>query len=137
MKRVLVGAVVCFILFQLMSLVVDQWYLASEYEAAKSVWRPDMDRLMWVYFVLSAVGSFFFAFIFSKGYEGKGSIEGVRYGFYIGVWMSMGMAYGTYAMIAIPYSLAVKWFLTGILQYMIAGWVLAIVFARLAPKSTA
>lgn len=96
-----------------------------------------MDRLMWVYFVLSAVGSFFFAFIFSKGYEGKGSIEGVRYGFYIGVWMSMGMAYGTYAMIAIPYSLAVKWFLTGILQYMIAGWVLAIVFARLAPKPTA
>jgi hypothetical protein len=131
MKRILVGAFVSFVAFQLMSLVVDFWYLAPDYAAAKSVFRPDMDRLMWVYIVLSAVGSYFFSFIFSKGYEGKGMAEGLRYGFYIGVWMSMGMAYGTYAMVAIPYSLAMKWFILGIAQYMIAGVVLAFVFGKM------
>jgi len=45
----------------------------------------------------------------------------------------MSMAYGTYAMIAIPYSLAVKWFLLGIVQYVIMGTVAAAVYGK--PKS--
>jgi len=85
---------------------------------------------MWIYHVLMVVGAFFFTFIFSKGYEGKGALEGVRYGLYIGIWMSMGMAYGTYGMIAIPYAMAVKWFLFGVLQYVLMGAVAAAVYGK-------
>jgi hypothetical protein len=42
----------------------------------------------------------------------------------------MGMAYGTYAMIAIPYALALKWFLFGIVQYVIMGIVVAMVYGK-------
>jgi hypothetical protein len=87
---------------------------------------------MWVYQVLMIVGAFFFVFIFSKGYEGKGVMEGVRYGLYIGIWMGLGFAYGTYAMIAIPYSLAMTWFIGAIVQYVLAGIVAALVFGRAA-----
>ena len=80
--------------------------------------------------------AFFFSFIFSKGYEGKGIAEGVRYGLYIGIWMSVGMAYATYAMIAIPYSLALQWFVYGVIEYVIYGIALALVF-RKKPQTVA
>ena len=95
-----------------------------------------MDRLMWVYWVLNLVGAFFFVFVFSKGYEGKGMMEGVRYGLYMGIWLGMGYAYGTYAMIAIPYSMAAIWFWTTILQYVIAGIIAVAVFGKVPMVTT-
>jgi len=80
--------------------------------------------------VILVVGAFFFTFIYGYGHEGKGIMEGARFGLYIGIWMSMGMAYGTYAMVAIPYSMALKWFLFGIVQYIIMGIVVAAVYGK-------
>ena len=94
-----------------------------------------MQSKMWIYYIIMLVGSFFFSFIFSKGYEGKGIIEGVRYGLYIGIWMSIGMAYGTYAMIDIPYSLALQWFIYGVTEYVIYGILLALVFGKKQPAA--
>jgi hypothetical protein len=89
-----------------------------------------MQSKAWIYYVIMIIGSFFFSFIFSRGYEGKGIMEGVRYGLYIGIWMSIGTAYGTYAMIAIPYSLALQWFVYGVAEYVIYGVLLALVFRK-------
>jgi hypothetical protein len=117
-----------------MSYIQDYLILASTYESLKSLWRPDMMSLMWIYHVIMLIGAFFFSFIFSKGFEGKGIAEGVRYGLYIGIWMSVGMAYGTYAMIAIPYSLALQWFIYGVISYIVCGIALAMVFKKKEEK---
>jgi hypothetical protein len=127
-KKVLLGCAAVFITVQILDFLFHGVLLASTYASLTSLWRPDMESKMWIMYVVSLVGSFFFSFIFSKGYESKGIGEGLRYGFYIGVWMSMGFAYGTYAMIAIPYSLALQWFIFGVIEYMIAGVVIALVF---------
>jgi hypothetical protein len=86
--------------------------------------------MMWIYSVISLVSAFFFSFIFSKGYEGKGIVEGARYGLYIGIWMSIGMAYGTYGMIAIPYTMALQWFIYGVVGYVAYGIILALIFGK-------
>ena len=83
---------------------------------------------LWLIPVIGLFFSFFFTFIFSKGYEGKGLLEGVRYGLYVGLMVALPMAYGSYAMMPIPYSLALQWFIYGTLEYMIAGVVLALIF---------
>ncbi|MEW5799083.1 MAG: hypothetical protein AB1728_08760 [Bacteroidota bacterium] len=130
MKKVLIGFVAVYIAMSIMDFLIHGVILASAYEATKDLWRPDMQSLMWIYYVIGLVGSFFFSFIFSKGYEGKGIAEGARYGLYIGIWMSIGMAYGTYGMIAIPYAMAMQWFLYGIVEYVIGGIILALVFGK-------
>lgn len=94
------------------------------------LWRPDKESLMWIYHVITLVGSFFFTFIFTKGYEGKGIAEGIRYGLYTGIWLSTGMAYGTYAMVAIPYGLTLEWFFLGVLSYIVMGVVASLVYGR-------
>ena len=128
MKKVWIGSLAVFIVFGIISFLVNGVILKDAYISTQNLWRTDMNSLIWIYYVINAVGAFFFTFIFSKGYEKKGIMEGVRYGFYIGVWMSIGMAYGTYAMIAIPYTMALQWFIYGIIEYMVAGAVLAMVF---------
>ena len=135
-KKFWLGFVVVFIVLEILMYLVDGFLLASAYASVK-IWRPDMMSLMWVYHVITLIGAFFFTFIFSKGFENKGVMEGVRFGFYIGVWMSVGMAYGTYAMVSIPYSLALQWFIYGIIEYIIAGVALALVFKGEKTKQTA
>ena len=101
-----------------------------------NIWRPDMMEKMWIMHIVKIVNAFIIAFIFSKGYEGKGIMEGVRYGLYVGLMLSIGMAYGTYAMIAIPYYLALQWFVYGLIEYVIAGIALALVFSWKAKTPT-
>ena len=97
MKKVLIGFVVTFILLEVLDILIHGVILMSVYQATQNVWRPDMMQKMWILHIVKIVVALLVAFIFSKGYEGKGIMEGLRYGLYIGVLMSIGMAYGTYA----------------------------------------
>jgi hypothetical protein len=135
-RKVLLGALAAFVTIEVLDFLIHGVLLASTYESLSSLWRPDMSAKMWIIHVVALIGSFFFAFVFSKGYEKKGIGEGLRYGFYIGCWMGTGFAYGTYAMIAIPYSLALQWFLYSVVEYIIAGMVVALVFGSADKQAT-
>jgi len=128
-KKFWLAFVAVLIVDNLLSWLIYGMILGEQFRALP-VWRPDMNSLQWIYFVISVVGSFFFTFIFSKGYEGKGILEGIRYGLYIGIWMSIGMAYGTYAMVAIPYGITLEWFLLGVASYVVLGIVVALVYGK-------
>jgi hypothetical protein len=131
-KKFWTGFVVVFVAMEILMFLVHGVLLAPAYQSMKDVWRPDMQSFMWIYHVLAIIGAFFFTFIFSKGYEGKGMMEGVRYGLYIGIWMSAGMAYGSYGMIKMPYTLALQWFIYGVVEYVIYGVILAMVYGKQA-----
>ena len=72
MKKILIGYAVVFVAMVVMSIVVDGLILGSTYASLNSLWRPDMQSKAWIYYVIMIVSSFFFSFIFSKGYKGKG-----------------------------------------------------------------
>ena len=134
-KKVWSGFIAVFIVMEILEYLVNVVILSSTYMALASLWRPDMMSKMWIFHVIYLIVSFMLSFLFSKGYEGKGMGEGLRYGFYMGVLLSVPMAYGSYAMIAIPYSLALQWFIYGMVEYIIAGLVLAWIFG-MKPKQT-
>jgi hypothetical protein len=127
-KKFWMAFVAVFVAAEILSYVVYGLIMGPPFKALQNVWRSDADSLMWIYPVITLVGSFFFTFIFTKGYEGKGIMEGIRYGLYIGIWLSIGMAYGTYAMVAIPYGLTLEWFLLGIASNVVLGIVVSLVY---------
>ena len=133
-KKVWMGFIAVFVAMQILDYIVHGVILKPTYDALKSLWRPD--EKLWLYPIIGFIVSFFFALIFSKGYENKGVGEGVRFGFYFGMVMSIPMAYGSYAMWPIPYSLALQWFLYTLVEYIILGVVIAKVFGS-KPKETA
>jgi hypothetical protein len=137
MKKLLLGWVAVFVVITALDYVIHNLILGSTYDQIKDVFRPDMMDKMWIISLVTAITSFFFVLIFSKGYEGKGIVEGVRYGFYAGMMLATGMAYGGYAMIAIPYALAVQWFVYSLVEYVVAGVVAALVYGKKESASPA
>jgi hypothetical protein len=134
-KKLWLGTVVVFVALAVLDMLVNGVLLSSTYqeESMKHLWRPEGEMKMGVFFIVYAFIAFFFTLIFSKGYEGKGIMEGVRYGFYIGMLMSVPMAYGSYGAMPITYSLALQWFIYGLLEYIILGVVVAMVYG-MKPK---
>lgn len=94
--------------------------------------RPETEMMgmMWIYYVVYLISSFVITLIFSKGYEGKGIAEGMRYGLYIGLLLATPMAYASYAMYPMPYSLSLQWFIYGMIEYVIIGIVLSMVYGK-------
>ena|SRR6266849_1556986 len=131
-KKLWIGFIVVFVVLVLTNFVIHGVLLASIYHSdeMKMMIRPESEAKLWIHIVSAFITSFFFTLIFSKGYEGKGIPEGIRYGFYVGMLMSIPMAYDTYAAMPIPYSLALQWFLYGVIQYIILGAVVAMMFGK-------
>ena len=131
-KKVLIGWVAVFVWIMVWEMIVNVVLLAGEYMATAHLWRPEAEMKMWLFWVVYIFVAFFLSLLFSKGYEGKGMSEGIRFGLYIGFLMAIPMAYGTYGAMPIPYSLALKWFIFGMIEYVVAGVILASVFGKQA-----
>lgn len=130
MKKLLIGFVAVFITLEVLDALIHGVILMNTYMAMQNVWRPDMIAKGWILHVVKIITAFFFTLIFSKGYENKGIMEGVRYGFYMGAIIAAGFALGSYASFPIPHRLALEWFLFTLLEYIIAGVVVEQVYAR-------
>lgn len=137
MRKLLLGWLAVFITISACDYVIHNLILGSTYEQIKDVFRPDMMDKMWVISLVTAIQSLFFVLIFSKGYRGTGIMEGVRYGLYAGMLLATGMAYGSYATYAIPYPLAMQWFLYGLAEFVLAGVVVALVYGKDGAAATA
>lgn len=136
-RKFWIGFVVVFLVMAFWQFLVNTVFLSADYEATKQLWRPMEEMKMGVFYVVYLFMSFFFTLIFSKGYEGKGILEGARYGFYVGMLMATSMAYGTYGSMPIPYTLALKWFLFGLFGWVVLGIVVAAVYGRQGPVTRA
>jgi hypothetical protein len=99
----------------------------------KNIWRTDMMSKMWIFYLVYLFVSFFFVLIYSKWQKGKGIIEGIQYGVYTGFLMSVPMAYSTYAMIPLPYPVAVQWLIYGLIQYIIMGILVSLIYGKQQP----
>ena len=133
-KKFWIGLVVVYLVGQVLSILIHAVWLGETYSSLSSVWRPEADLVskQWIMMVTAAVFSFFFCYVFVRGREGKGVAEGVRYGVVIGLFVGIPQAYNFYALLPIPYSLALKWFLSGIVSTMILGAIFAAIYK---PKS--
>jgi len=129
-KTFWIGFVVVFIVWQVIGFAVHGVMLADTYLALSDVFRPEaeMNSIMWLMFLSSALYLFLFCYIFTKGYEGKGVGEGVRYGLLMGLFMSIPMAIDQYVVYPLTSNLAVIWFVGGVVSFMIAGAIFAAIY---------
>lgn len=122
--------VVVYLLSQVLGYVTHQLWLTPDYQATAEIWRSPaaMQSKMWVMMVSSAVWAFAFTYIFTRGYEGRGLGEGLRYGLVMGLLIALPKAYEDYVVLPIPYSLALKWCLSGMAMSMLLGVVLSLLY---------
>ncbi len=131
-KKVIPGFIVVYIVMSLTNSVIRNVLLKDTYMqlVQTGLMRGEEAGTMWIYFVTALVVSFFFTLIFSKGYNGSGVGEGVRYGLYVGLLMATPFAYDSYASYPLPYHLVLQWFLYTTIMYVILGVIVAAVFGK-------
>ncbi len=129
-KRFLLAVVVVFIVHQALGYLIHQVLLMGLYEQTENLWRPAAEIKHGIMILNGLIWAFLFVCIFAKGYEGKGLMEGIRYGFWIGLLISIPFAYDTYAVMPIPYSLALSWFIYSTIQIIISGAVAALLYKK-------
>jgi hypothetical protein len=135
-RKIWIGFVTVFVATQLIEGLVGFILLGPIYGHSPDIWRPIAEVKLWMLPVTGAFFSYFFVFIFSKGYEGRGLFEGARFGTFAALMVVLPHSYNSYATMQIPYSVALQWFVSGALEYIIAGTLLAAVFQAAGDDST-
>src|SRR4030095_4563260 len=110
-------------------------FLKGLYAQSPNVWRTDADmRGLFHWLALSQIiFSFIFFLSFTKGYENRGTAEGVRYGFLIGA-LFVPMNLGWYAILPIPITLVFAWIIAVLVEYTLAGTILAVIYKSSQPE---
>lgn len=130
-KRFVLATIAVFVFIVLTNIVIHHFIMGSIYDATATLWRPKPemgDYRVWL-FLGQLIVAKFFTLIFIKGYEGKGWIEGVRFGLWMGLFCIGGnlIAYATQPMTC---EIICMWSALGTLQFMGAGVVAALVYKR-------
>jgi len=127
-KKLWLGFVVVFVVVSVLDFIINMYLMAGVYQETKALWRPEAEMKLWLIYVCEAFFAFFFTLIFAKGYEGKGWMEGIRYGLYTSLLINVPSAYMTYATQPVPYALALEWFLYGTVKFLVVGVLLALIY---------
>jgi hypothetical protein len=129
-KTFWIGLVVIFVLMQAIGFAVHEVWLERTYEGLADVFRveAEMMGMMWMMMAGSLLYLFLFCYIFTKGYEGKGVSEGARYGLLMGLFLSIPMSVDNFVVYPLPGSLAVTWFISGVVSFVAAGAVFAAIY---------
>ncbi|PJA97672.1 MAG: hypothetical protein CO128_11035 [Ignavibacteriales bacterium CG_4_9_14_3_um_filter_30_11] len=136
-KKFWISFVATYVVYEILEFLIHGVLLKSTYmtEEVMKIMRSEADMKMWIIYVAGLFFVFFFCLIFAKGMEGKGLMEGVRFGFYVGMMVSVPMAYVTYATQPIPYTMALQWFIYGLIVCVVIGAVMAQLYQTKAVSS--
>lgn len=129
-KRFVLACVGVYVVYQVLSFIINTFILGDTYLALASVWRPEAEMMskMWILFLTSAVWTVLFCYIFTRGYENKGVMEGVRYGLMIGLFVGLPFSYESYAVYPITIGLAHAWVIASVVMSIACGAVLAAIY---------
>jgi hypothetical protein len=129
-KKFVFAFIAVYVFLEVTNFLIHGVILTSTYMGLAQVFRPqeEMMGMMWIMYLLDLIWAFFFVFFFVKGYENKGIMEGLRFGFYIGLFIALINAYSSYVVYPLPYSLALEWFIYGMIQCLLLGVTAALVY---------
>ena len=130
MKRFLLTALAVLVVHEVLGFVIHQVLMTPYYQETYALWRMPEEINMGLIYLVAVIWSLLFTYIFTKGYEGKGPMEGIRYGLLVGLLISVPMAFSTYAVQPITLSLAIAWFVYGTVQVVACGLAAALVYER-------
>jgi uncharacterized membrane protein YvlD (DUF360 family) len=131
-KKFWTAFIVVFIVLEVTNYLIHGVILRSTYmsDEYKMLFRPEDSMManMWLMYLMDLVWTYFFMFFFVKGYEDKGIMEGIRYGFYIALFFSLVTSIQSFVVYPIGFGLAIEWFIASLIQALILGIIAAVIY---------
>jgi hypothetical protein len=127
MKRYLLAVVAVFLAWSALDVVIHGVILAPTYQATAQLWRPEAEMKMGLMYGVGLIAAAAFVAIYARLCANRTLVAGIWYGLLFGIGTGVSMGYGTYAVMPIPYSLALTWFLGTVVEAvtggLLVGWI--------------
>ena len=131
-KRLILSVIVMFVFMFATDFVIHALLLGKTYKELAHLWRPEAELVSFMPWTM--LGQFliatFYVLLFTRGYEGKGVTEGLRFGLvFIGPY-SVSTFLLQYAVIPYPPKLIATWMVAGLIQAALAGIVVSLTYKK-------
>jgi hypothetical protein len=130
MKRALIAIILVFGIWCMLDFIIHVLILGTTYQATAQLWRPMKEMKMGLIYLTTFVSSLVFVTIYVRFFAKKGIGAGVKYGLLFGVGFGIPMGYGTYAVMPIPYKMALTWFLGTVVETTLGGLLLGLIIKK-------
>lgn len=121
MKKVLIATVAIFVAWEILDFLIHGVLLQSSYAAQPELWRPEAEMKMGLLFVVTLISAFCFSYIYGNMITNKSTATAVKYSLFWGIAAGVAFGYGSYAVLPVPYSMALTWFLGTVVEAVVAG----------------
>lgn len=126
-KKTILAIIAVFVLWSLLDLIVYGTLFADHYQATAALWRPMPEMKVWVMRIVNLILSITFVGIYACLIAPKSLARALRYGAIYGFGLAAVTAYGSYATMPIPYTMALTWFVTLFIEVLLGALVLGLI----------
>ena len=128
LRRYVIISILVWIVFLLVELFQHSIILKGSYLANQGFMRIGGADIMILNLLGGLIFSFAFCYIFVKGYEGKGIMEGIRFGLIISALIWIPKVIFEYANFNFPGTWPLMWFMFGVIATVLCGIVAAFIY---------
>lgn len=132
-KRMIVSTLAVFVTMMVFGVIVFGILMGDFYAANQGglTVRPQGEELMGWLVVAELIMAYAFVWIWSHGVQGKDINEGLRFGFFMGLfWATVELM--NYAFMPMQMNVMIVGFILDLVMFMLAGAVLSIVWGKMA-----
>lgn len=126
-KRFILTVLVAFIFVFLYEFLIHGFLLQDTYMQYAHLWRAEGEEQMEVMFLSQFLFSLFMVFLYTRHHEGKGPMEGLRFGLYLGLIMS-SVSLGSYAFMPISFSITLSWIFSSFIECLGIGLIASVLY---------
>jgi beta-lactamase regulating signal transducer with metallopeptidase domain len=127
-KRFLLSVFAVFIIYEVLSYVINSLLLSECYKELAPVWRKDMMHLMWLMYLVDLLFSFFFVLIYTRWSKKFNIGSGILFGLLAGLMMNTTSVINQWIIYPITNHLMVLWIVFGLFQFIICGMVMGKIY---------
>lgn len=126
-KKWIYAVIAVFLSWMVLDFVIHGVILKSSYESTASLWRPNEEMKCGLMFTVVFISAALFVTLYHKLVSPKSVKHGLLCGVLLGLTHGIGMGYGTYAVMPIPYTMALTWFLGSAVEGAAAGFLTGLI----------
>jgi len=128
-KRYITASLVVFVVTYILDWVIHSLILGGTYNNYPDFFVAGIGGIAVFYAIIkSLIFGFVFCFIFTKGYEEKGILEGVRYGLWIGLLLWLPLMFSSWNTFQFTKVIPFWWLILGVIQIIILGIITAAIY---------
>ncbi len=133
MKKTVLAVLAVFVAWSALDFVIHGLILGKTYQETAAIWRPMAEMKMGLIHVVTLISAAVFVGLYARFVSDKSVKTAVGFGFLFGIGAGISMGYGTYAVLPMPYHIALVWFLGTLVESVVGGWIMGMILPKSGP----